>query len=199
MWWIWDHPLKTSANFHGFLPLPSSVGSFFTTICCTSFMLANLANFLPLPPYECHRPKWTVPNQNCLSSFLIKICFMEYFFRHKLVIPSTRQPSARHGKAMVLATEAVIVFMHMGKVTFVKSHKCPCLLWQIWQRLILHNMVVSYIILSFVRRKDWLTRIFLIFIHDRWCNGILFPKLLTYCEETFEVECREFANFLISL
>ena len=51
-----------------------------------------------------------------------------YFFRHKLVIPSTRQPSARHGKAMELATEAVIVFMHMGKVTFVKSHKCPCLL-----------------------------------------------------------------------
>ena len=29
---IRDHPFKTSANFHHFWPLPSSTGSFFTTI-----------------------------------------------------------------------------------------------------------------------------------------------------------------------
>ena len=38
---FWDHPLRTSANFHYFLPLPLSVGSFLL-----------LTNFWPLPPLQ---------------------------------------------------------------------------------------------------------------------------------------------------
>ena len=53
---VWDHPFKTSANFHDFWPLPPSVGSFFYY-----YPSANLANFWPLPPKKCRRLKWVVP------------------------------------------------------------------------------------------------------------------------------------------
>ena len=51
-----DHPLKTSANFHDFWPLPPYRRQFFTTI---RRQIREIFN--PSPPKRCRRLKWMVP------------------------------------------------------------------------------------------------------------------------------------------
>ena len=84
---VWDHPFKTSANFHDFWLLPPTVGSFLL------LSIGKFGQFLTSPPpKKCRRLTWMVPIALLRHYFGQK---PSYVFHHTLCLSNFKAYAIR--------------------------------------------------------------------------------------------------------